>query len=618
MAIDYDLLNMILNGDQLANDDPSQIINRIDPRTMYLGDSQYSLSPYTARRSAFDEMRPEQQGQYLLNQTRQLGNVSNAPISRTDANVPFDVGTLDLQNQAPINTQQANVSNNVNSQQIQTDNRADLQPSLITKLFDPKLAAKFPNQPITPQSQPDTSRQNMAQDNSSSFMRNILGTVPSYYGGLLGAEEAKALQSRANTQGLLGATIGLLGGMGTRGTTAAQNIAGALSGGLQASQGAIQQGITNYGQQQQLMLQQRQQAGIAAMKIKYPDLADEFDTNPAGAFRIISEREAINKKPIVVSRGGALVSPSGTALYTSPDNQEKGRILTPEEVTKYGLPATGKYQFNANGEISLIQGTGLGKETKPESFTGEYGNLALTMFGTANVASLDKDQRIALGKEVERLGGGKGVNVTTNVNTGEFSKTTKGEIEKNVISSADAINRLNNIYSTYRPEYLNVPFRTKQIWSGIANKFQDLNENDKKTLAGYSSFKQNALQNLNKTIKDLTGAAMGEQEAGRIIASLPNAGTTIFDGDSPQEFESKLTNALTQTKYTLARQNYALSQGINKNAWEKISLDDMPSIVLKRENELGAKYYGDKFNKNDIAQRNTIKRQLAAEFGIPF
>jgi len=239
------------------------------------------------------------------------------------------------------------------------------------------------------------------QPASSSFMQNILGTVPSYYSGLLGAEEAKSLQSRANTQGLLGAAIGLLGGMGTRGTTAAQNIAGALSGGLQASQGAIQQGITNYGQQQQLMLQQRQQAGIPAMKIKYPDLADEFDTNPAGAFRIISEREAINKKPIVVSRGGALVSPSGTALYTSPDNQEKGRILTPEEVTKYGLPATGKYQFNANGEISLIQGTGLGKETKPESFTGEYGNLALTMFGTANVASLDKDQRIALVVVVE-------------------------------------------------------------------------------------------------------------------------------------------------------------------------------------------------------------------------
>ena len=421
MAIDYDLLNMILNGDQLANDDPSQIINRIDPRTMYLGDSQYSSSPYTARRSAFDEMRPEQQGQYLLNQTRQLGNVSNAPISRTDANVPFDVGTLDLQNQAPINTQQANVSNNVNYQPpyqpIPKDNSPDLQPSLITKLFDPKLAAKFPNQPIAPQSQQNTSGQNMAQDNSSSFMRNILGTVPSYYGGLLGAEEAKSLQSRANTQGLLGATIGLLGGMGTRGTTAAQNIAGALSGGLQASQGAIQQGITNYGQQQQLMLQQRQQAGIAAMKIKYPDLADEFDTNPAGAFRIISEREAISRKPTVVSQGGALVTPTGEVLYA---------------------------------------GTSPGKETKPESFTGEYGNLALRMFGTADVAKLDEQQRIALGKEAERLGTNKGINVTTNVNASDkkfgenFGAATAAAVESTFNKAQSAVNTLSTI-ATIKP-----------------------------------------------------------------------------------------------------------------------------------------------------------------------
>jgi len=582
-----------------------------------------ALQKYVPAQSQFDSLSPAEQAQYLFSQIRQFGSSSSdAPVSqRIDASVPPDVNAVNVQNIEQNNA--PNASGNVDNQPppyvpLERNSSDYLGQSLLGQLTNPRLKSQFDNLLGTSQSQPNAPRQTMAQDNSPSFMQNILGTVPSYYSGLLGAEEAKSLQSRANTQGLLGAAIGLLGGMGTRGTTAAQNIAGALGSGLQASQGAIQQGITNYGQQQQLMLQQRQQSGIAAMKLKYPDLADEFDTNPAGAFRIISEREAITKKPIVVSRGGSLVSPSGNALFTSPDNQAKGRILTPEEVTKYGLPTTGKYQFNANGEISLIQGTGLGKETKPESFTGEYGNLALRMFGTANVASLDEAQRIALGKEAERLGGGKGVNVTTNVNTGEFSKTTKGEIEKNVISSADAINRLNSIYSTYRPEYLNVPFRTKQIWSGIANKFQDLNENDKKTLAGYSSFKQNALQNLNKTIKDLTGAAMGEQEAGRIIASLPNAGTTIFDGDSPQEFESKLTNALTQTKYTLARQNYALSQGINKNAWEKISLDDMPSIVLKRENELGAKYYGDKFNKNDIAQRNTIKRQLAAEFGIPF
>jgi len=216
---------------------------------------------------------------------------------------------------------------------------------------------------------------NSNQPTQSNFLQNILGTVPSYYGGLLGAEEAKSLQSRANTQGLLGAAIGLLGGMGTRGTTAAQNIAGALGGGLQASQGAIQQGITNYGQQQQLMLQQRQQAGIAAMKLKYPDLADEFDTNPAGAFRIISEREAVSRKPTVVSQGGTLVSPTGEVLFaSSAADKAKGKVLTLEEMTAFGLPTKEgqKYQIDANGAVTLIQGTGPGKDGKVATSIEEY------------------------------------------------------------------------------------------------------------------------------------------------------------------------------------------------------------------------------------------------------
>jgi hypothetical protein len=109
------------------------------------------------------------------------------------------------------------------------------------------------------------------------------------------------------------------------------------------------------------------------MKIKYPDLADEFDTNPAGAFRIISEREASANKPTVVSQGGTLVGRDGKVLFqSSAADREKGRILTPEEVTKYGLPTTGKYQFNSKGEIELIQGTGPSKDGKVATSIEEY------------------------------------------------------------------------------------------------------------------------------------------------------------------------------------------------------------------------------------------------------
>lgn len=429
---------------------------------------------------------------------------------------------------------------------------------------------------------------------------NVFGVNNPLYAGLLGADQSQALSKQSNVAGLLGAAAALVQGMGKQGgrRSAAQNIISALGAGYGSAGQAYQQGLQTYAQTQDLALKQRQQAGIQAMKMKYPDLADEFDTNPAGAFRIVSEREAAAKKPTVVSEGGTLVSPTGEVLFSSTKTKPQARMLTADEIAAQGLPTSGgqKYQVDANGKIDLIQGTA---PNKPATSIEEF-QFYQSQGGKKSYENFMKD---------------KTPSTSVTVNTGELSKGTKGKVEEGVLSSAEAVGRLNNIYSSYKPEYLNIPFRLKQEWSGLASKFKDIPETDKRILAGYSTFKQNALQNLNKTIKDLTGAAMGVQEADRIIASLPNAGTTVFGGDSPQEFESKLDNAIQQTKYALARQNYALKQGISKDAWEKIDLSDMPTIVEKRADEIAKAY---KLNKNNPKDRQTIKRQVAAEFGIPF
>ncbi len=149
---------------------------------------------------------------------------------------------------------------------------------------------------------------------------NIFGQRNPLYEGLLGSEQSQALSKQSNIAGLLGFAAALAQGMGSQGgrRSAAQNIINALVSGYGSSGQAYQQGLQNYSQAQQLAIQQRQQAGIQAMKLKYPDLADEFDTNPAGAFRIVSERETAAKKPTVVSEGGTLVSPKGDVLFSAP------------------------------------------------------------------------------------------------------------------------------------------------------------------------------------------------------------------------------------------------------------------------------------------------------------
>jgi hypothetical protein len=105
---------------------------------------------------------------------------------------------------------------------------------------------------------------------------------------------------------------------------------------------------------------------------------------------------------------------------------------------------------------------------------------------------------------------------------------------------------------------------------------------------------------------------MGVDEAKRIVATLPDPGSDIFGGDSPTEFEAKLNNGITQTKYALARRTYALKKGLN---WESTPLDKMPSIINERGAAIAKQY---KLDPKKAADLQTINRQLAAEFGVSF
>lgn len=86
------------------------------------------------------------------------------------------------------------------------------------------------------------------------YIPNVFGQAPVGYEGLLGAERTQGLQKTANLQGLLGAAGALAQGLSSQGPrrSALQNILGAIGGGFQGSQGAYQQGLQQFGQQQQL------------------------------------------------------------------------------------------------------------------------------------------------------------------------------------------------------------------------------------------------------------------------------------------------------------------------------------------------------------------------------
>jgi hypothetical protein len=505
------------------------------------------------------------------------------------------------------------------------------------------------------------------------------GTLPKAYQGLLGAEETAALQKRAQIQGLLGAGLALAKGMSAYGPprSALQNILGAVAGGFESSGGAYQQGLQNFQTQQQLeqlrIKQQQtknQMTGIANAKTMYPDLAPLADIDPQEFVKAVAAREETKRareRMSAYEKIGApqnvpsqeQVAPSVSAqnipLYGDP-GEDPSNIINlqrpPQQATQ--TPAS---QLEQNKQQAAVfrqrqQAALLNKDTeaakyfgdraeelypkasfmrvgneivstidlkpvyaakeKPEEFTGNLGNLSLRYFKTKDPTKLDDNQLKFLDDKAKELGIGEGQKVVTNVYTGELSKPTKTEVEKQQLNTSDQITRLNNIQFSYRPEFLNIKFRAGQEWNTLKDKFSNLPATEKATLSSYSAYKQNATQNLNLTIKEITGAAMSNGEAERIIATLPKAGTGIFDGDSPTEFEAKLNNGIQQAKYALARKQYALKNGLN---WQDTPLDKMPEIINKRGEDIAKQY---KLNPKDPKDRNTIKTQLAAEFGIAF
>jgi hypothetical protein len=497
------------------------------------------------------------------------------------------------------------------------------------------------------------------------------GTLPAAYQGLLGAEETAALQKRAQIQGLLGAGLALAQGMSRGGAprSALQNILGAAVGGFQGAGGAYQQGLQNFQTQQQLeqlrIKQQQtrnQMTGIANAKTKYPDLAPLADIDPQEFVKAVAAREETNRARERMATYEQIGAPtqqqpvsnapaaSSIPLYGDmaemPQNvittqqapqqqlsqleqnkqqaaifrqrQQQALLNKDTEAAKFFgdraeelYPKAGFYRVGDELISTIDMKPVYTAKPKPEKFTGNYANLALSLgFDTTDPAQMTPQQRQLLQAEATRRGIGEGQKI--NVYTGELSKPTKTKVEEQQLNTGDQIARLNNIQFSYRPEFLNIKFRAGQEWNTLKDKFGKLPPEEKATLTAYSAYKQNATQNLNLTIKEITGAAMSNGESERIIATLPKAGTGVFDGDSPTEFEAKLNNGIQQTKYALARKQYALKNGLK---WENIDLGQMPVIINKRASDIAKQYKLDPENPKD---QNTILKQLAAEFGIAF
>lgn len=139
----------------------------------------------------------------------------------------------------------------------------------------------------------------------------------------------------------------------------------------------------------------------------------------------------------------------------------------------------------------------------------------------------------------------------------------------------------------------------------------DLTEEQADYLTQVTQLRGDVLENLNYTIKEITGAAMTEPEARRIGATLPG----IEDG--PVQFKAKLDRAMNRVREALARYNYWRNGGFGSdydNPADAAPLSDMGRIIDER-----IKALIDEAKESGMEPEAAAQRAAAiasAEFGI--
>ena len=199
-------------------------------------------------------------------------------------------------------------------------------------------------------------------------------------------------------------------------------------------------------------------------------------------------------------------------------------------------------------------------------------------------------------------------------------KAAANKIDEGLLDTTQRIMQLSQIEKSFKPEWLEIGTRLGMEAANWKDKLgMSMDPKDTAKLTEYSEFRRNAIDNLNQYIKAITGAAMSEAEAKRILRGMPNPGQGLFDGDGPKAFKAKLDGVMKQAKLAEARLVYLKRNGMSltdASGREIVPLERMPSLMNERAGQI----------ERELRQKNpawrlpdiqaATHRQLAQEFGL--
>lgn len=310
--------------------------------------------------------------------------------------------------------------------------------------------------------------------------------------------------------------------------------------------------------------------------------------------------------------GGHVLRPDGRGgaeVAWSPPAKPGYRTLSPEEAANRGLPE-GNYQISPQGQITAIS-TPKGQTFRPATpeELARYGAKS----GQIDTASGRFYPGRGDGMTVYDPATGNPI-MTTGDPSAPLGRAGMNDLDKGEINSRSVMARLDGIRDQIaaNPDLLNSMTlrgdleRLGLTWAEYIGGQGTLDPEQERRLVAVTQLRGDVLDNLNYTIKEITGAAMTEAEAARIGATMPNV------NDSPTVFMAKLEGATERTRAAVARYNYWRNGGFGnaKDAPSAATLSDMEGIMSRRAEELARQVEAGEI---DAASASAT---FAKEFGI--
>lgn len=232
-----------------------------------------------------------------------------------------------------------------------------------------------------------------------------------------------------------------------------------------------------------------------------------------------------------------------------------------------------------------------------------------------NSLSPNDPNRIIYKQKIENLGlpsgmtfesDGKGGFVLTQGGGGRkggggfLTPKVESDIQTDYFLTQKGLDQLSGIRASYKPEYQQILPRLQNWKTGLKSMAGlDVSDDERNAARSFAEYRQRSASFTNDKIRELTGTAMGKDEAPRYMLQIPAAGSGLFDGDSPIDYEAKLDEsykAIENAQFRLAYAMHLNSVGtpMSKEQMFAIPLDQMKSkmqeVGVQAAKEFKAKY----------------------------